>query len=46
MMVAIEWRFCSRYRQLPSFLRYYYKVFFVKNQAIFIKLFMVGESIS
>ena len=28
----------ARYRQLPSFLRYYYKVFFGKNQAIFHKI--------
>lgn len=41
-----EWYVCPRYRQLPSFLRYYYKVFFLKNQAIFIKLFEVGKSIS
>ena len=36
----------SRYRQLPSFLRYYYKVFFIKNQAFFIKLFKIVKSIS
>ena len=36
----------ARYRQLPSFLRYYYKVFFIKNQAIFIKLFKIVKSIS